>query len=166
MGFVVRAVLAEHGGTYTAEFETRKAPVKSATELRERTAASWLILLGVKMRSLAIATVGTSEAMMFPLAVAKTQRKQYGNGPQGRKPEKNFAPAGNSGSGATRDGRGTVGRTRDLSPDMYQGFASGRPMHPPIARTEGPHRQGPAPGPAHGRPAKGGVKLEADFRFE
>jgi hypothetical protein len=36
MGFIVRAVLTEQGGTYTAEFETLQAAITSATELRER----------------------------------------------------------------------------------------------------------------------------------
>jgi hypothetical protein len=36
MGFVVRAVLTEHGGTYTAEFETLPTAITSAVELRVR----------------------------------------------------------------------------------------------------------------------------------
>jgi hypothetical protein len=36
MGYVVRALLAEPGGTFTAEFETLAAAVKSANELREQ----------------------------------------------------------------------------------------------------------------------------------
>jgi len=35
MGYVVRALLGERGGRYTAEFETREAAIKSAKELRQ-----------------------------------------------------------------------------------------------------------------------------------
>ena len=36
MGYVVRALLTERGGTFTAEFETRQEATKSAKELREQ----------------------------------------------------------------------------------------------------------------------------------